>query len=220
MRRSPFKRLRERQFNVGLQQSHFVPTERFLKHMDDSTACAVSSKVVEDLNTYQNNASQDSNWGSNYRRPQSALAATTNAQLLYTVHKYKAPSCAAPTDYNIVILEKEDLAPLSKVSMDFAAVEQGGATAPYWTCPAERVGVPTAGLHDLMTMVSYGVDYLLGKIWCGFISDSNHNLVFRLHGDTAKTSRVSPEQWYVGMHHFHESACLVRPVEIQRSPAA
>ena len=120
------------------------------------------------------------------------------------MHKYTAPSSAAPTDYNIGILEKEDLAPLSKGSMDFAAVEQGGATAPYWTCSAEGVGVPTADLHVLRTLVPYGVDYLLGKIWCGFISDSSHNLLFRLHGDTAKTSRVSPEQWYAGMHHLHE----------------
>ena len=83
MRRSPFNILRVRQFNVGLQQSHFVPTDRFLKHMDDSTACVVSSKVVEGLNNYQNHASQDSSWGSIYRRPQTARAATTNAQLLY-----------------------------------------------------------------------------------------------------------------------------------------
>ena len=167
IRRSPFKTLRARQLKVGLQQSHFESTERFLKHVDDSTACVVSSNVVEDFINYQKNASQDNSWGSRYRRPQTALGATSNAQLLDTAHKYKPPSSAAPIDYNIGILEKDDIAPLSKGSMDFAAVEQGGATSPYWICSAEGVGVPTADLHVLRTVVPYGKDYLLGKIWCG-----------------------------------------------------
>ena len=144
---------------MGLQHSHVVQTERFLKYMDDRTACAVSSTFVDKLSNYQNNASRDINWGSRYRRSQTALAATTNAQLLYIVHKYKPPSSVAPIDYNIGILEKEDLAPLSKGSMDFAAVEQGGATTLDWTCSAEGVGVPTADLHVLRTLAPYGKDY-------------------------------------------------------------
>ena len=161
IKRSPFNLLTAKQLDVGLKQSPYVPTEKFLKHIDARTSTVISTKVTEDVNTYQKHASQQTTWGSRYRRPQTALAATVNAQLLTNIHKYDPVKIQSSFDFSMDVLSKCDLAPLDKGSMDFAQVESGGQAAPYWTASADGVGLPTADLHVLRALEPHGQMHLL-----------------------------------------------------------
>ena len=53
LKRSPFNLLTVKQLDFGLKQSHYVPCEKFVKHIEARTSAVISTKVVEDVNNFQ-----------------------------------------------------------------------------------------------------------------------------------------------------------------------
>ena len=49
----------------------------------------------------------------------------------------------------------------------------------------------------------------ISKVWVGFIASTRHNIIFKLEKHIGRVVQVQENTWWVGFHHYKESACLV-----------
>ena len=215
--RSPFQTLAVQHLACGAKECGWKAEKPFLDHMDQRTRCIMSTKVVEDINNQQKNARQQTQWGGRYRRPQNGLTASILGKVTSQIHGFKPLDLGADNGHATEVLDKADLCPLTTGSLPFTEVG-GQQKAPYFSPAAEGVAIPTADLHVIRALGPTDQLRDVAKTWSGFISDSQHSIAFQLGPDNAKLCEVKPDQWFVGVTHFKDSAALVWPVEFVSDP--
>jgi len=213
-KRSPFRTLAVRQLAAGAQQCQWKPLPVFKDHMSSRTKTIISTKVVEDMNNVMKNKKQGTNWGGRYRRPQTGLCASIQHKLSSNVHHYTDLNVEANNAHSTEVLKESDLCPLTSGSMPFEQVAGSVQKAPYFSPAAEGIGTPTADLHVLRALGPQDRLREVSSTWAGCISESEHSIAFRVSYDNAKLCNLDPDQWFVGLSHYKDSAALVWPVEI------
>ena len=218
--RSPFRTLAVKQLVAGAMQCKWTPVPVYTDHVSSRTKTIIFTKIVEDMNNVMKNRRQSSNWGSRYRRPQAGLTSCIQQKVSSNVHHYTDLNVEANNAHCSEVLKDSDLCPMGLGSMPFDSVS-GPQKAPYFSPQAEGIGIPAADLHVLRALGPQDRLREVSDTWAGCISESEHSIAFRLSSDNAQLCQVEPDQWFVGMAHFKDSAALVWPVEIasdQRCP--
>lgn len=147
LERSPFTLLSMQQIVAALREADWQVSEPLAGHLRTRFSTLMQSQGVQDMNNFQKNARQHSNWGGRFRRPQIGLAVCVRRRLLQTVHKFDGVSAKGILAKAVEPLKKEDMCALLPPSIPCSAVASAQQRAPYWSPSAEFVGQPTADLE-------------------------------------------------------------------------
>lgn len=210
LERSPFNLLSVQQVILALKESEYRVTPELTKTLDSRFSTIMQSQGVEDMNNFQKNGKQENGWGGRYRKPQTGLAICVRKKILQNIHKFDS----VPTDRvgarSVEPLSKADMSVIKDPSLPFSNVATPSQRAPYYSPSAESVGQPTADLEVLASRRRSGahLDDVQG-IAMGFFADSTHCVCFRRRQDIGEQT-----DWFVGMYHYTDSACLGWPVDL------
>lgn len=208
--RSAFNTFSVQQVARCLAEANYIVTPEVKRFITARFSTIMQSQGVEDMNNYQKNAKQETNWGGRYRRPQTSLAITIRKATLQKVHRFKGLNYNIAKQKAIPRLEKHDLAALGAPSLPVKQIASVSARALYWSPVAENVGVPVADLAILRSRFEDGRLADMSGTWCGFFCESSHRVAFRRRGQRGGGSN----EWMVGLWNFKDSGCLCWPASV------
>lgn len=171
----------------------------------------LGSQLCEDYNNVMKNdrsfSAKARPGAQHYRRPETSFAAGLARNVASTMHRFDKVPIVEPVHQKIGNLDPSCFSN-ARSSMNFAAIESGAASAPYFSPNAASACVPAADHYLLEKVVSENRLPDLGQAWKGVFASVQNNLVFRFDNPVG-------QEWLWALHHFKDSSVLVWPVDLQ-----
>lgn len=183
----------------------------FRRLLRERSLCIGSTQIVEDMNALQSIKSLAP--CRRYRRPASAMATILEQDMPAVRHKFDSvvPELQAPTKgANLPRFAFEPL--LKRMSMPFDQVVSTKQCPDWYSPAAERMTTPAADLSMLRTASESGDLGLIGSAWLGAACDSRHRLAIGFRAGKP----IGEASWFLALHHWPKSACLLWPVRLKR----
>ena len=199
------------QYKIGLERNGWALTPAFT-NVVRSHNTGISSSLLNEEKFGAMKARRTTPGTSLFRKPQTSVARSLEAGTSSKRHGY------VPVDHDIdavpssLRLSKDMFESRPKAaSLDFTTV-RGRSSTPSWYSPgASNISANVADLFALRQAKEAGSLSVLNKAWLGCLLDVKHKIIVRLKkgGQTC---------YYLGLHHWNNSACLVWPVTPKNVP--
>lgn len=212
--RSPFVLHSVRQVAMALAESQWVLAPDVLSMIRKRFSCIVSTQAVEDVNNIQKNekASRTKSAAPRFRTPQTSMAAALKKNVVGTMHKYTPMATDQPVPGRATVLVRDNFfADRKHESQKFGALVTTSQKAAHFSPGPGDIGKPAADMAMLREAHDTGNLLNLSDCVCVFFAEVEHKVCFKVAEDGV-------DKWFVGLHHFADSAALVMPVELESVP--
>lgn len=206
--RSPFRLVLVEQLFVMLTAAGWVLTDQIRQFVEDSGRRLQATQAVEDAFNRQKNVGGTS-YSFRYKAPEKSFHTLVSRNVLQQVHDFQEVRPSQDLATTQARVPPDAFRPSrSKSSLDLWGIV--GTGAPHWWSPsAGHWHTQWADLLMLRDLVALQQLHMVENVWLGGLVDAAHPFVLR-------RKRPSAGPWYFGLHHIHDSCCLVyEAVEVE-----
>ena len=211
--RSEFNTLAVRQLVECLEETRFCVTPAIREIMSMRARTTFSTQLAEDINNVQKNTrsfdKKDKQSHKHFRRPQGAFAAAITSKGAVGAHRFKEVVIDAHVARKTSCLGKEAFAAsLGSASIPVKSVQTTSQQAPYFSPSVANMAAPALDHVCRAEALRLKQEKDTRMSWLGFWCLAESQICFR------NTRSKDPAQWYIALHTWEDTACLVWPVRL------
>ena len=211
--RSELNTLAVRQLVECLEETRFCVTPAIREIMSMRARTTFSTQLAEDINNVQKNTrsfdKKDKQRHKHFRRPQGAVAAAITSTGAVGAHRFKEVVIDALVARKTICLGKEAFAAsLGSASIPVQSVQTTSQQAPYFSPSVANMAAPALDHVCRAEALRLKQEKDTRMSWLGSWRLAESQICFR------NTRSKDPAQWYIALHTWEDTACLVWPVRL------